>query len=88
MRIGGRQATGAEIRHSRWPSWCAVLFEMVITEEDVVWSKVGEGAPRQTYEQTSNHLHTVFYVRELRYGKIVKPTVFSIAFLLAHRNTE
>jgi hypothetical protein len=57
MRIGGRQATGAEIRHSRWPSWCAVLFEMVISEEDVVWSKVGEGATRQTNDKTSNGLH-------------------------------
>ncbi len=61
MRIGGRQATGAEIRHSRWPSWCAVLFE----KSDVCG--LVEGAPCQTYEQTSNHLHTVFYVRELRY---------------------
>jgi hypothetical protein len=25
----------------------------------VVWSKVGEGAPRQTNEQTSNNLHTI-----------------------------
>ncbi len=31
-------------------------------EEDVVWSKVGEGAPRQTYDKTSNGPHTVFYV--------------------------
>ncbi len=37
------------------------------SEEDVVWSKVGKGAPRQTYEQTSNNLHTVFYVRELQF---------------------
>ncbi len=38
MRIGGRQATGAEIRHSRWPSWCAVLFEKSDTEGRCVWS--------------------------------------------------
>ena len=31
-------------------------------EEDVVWSKVGEGAPRQTYDKTSNGPHMVFYV--------------------------
>ncbi len=73
MRIGSGIATGIAISHSRWPSWCAELIKKSDSEEDVVWSKVGEGAPRQTYEQTSNNLHTVFYVRELRYGKFVKP---------------
>ncbi len=38
------------------------------TEEDVVWSKVGEeGAPRQTKDKTSNGLHTFFSVPGLRY---------------------
>ncbi len=39
------------------------------SEEDVVCGLVEgrRGAPRQTYEQTSNNLHTVFYVRELRF---------------------
>jgi hypothetical protein len=32
----------------------------------VVWSKVGEGAPRRTYDKTSNGPHTVFYVPGLR----------------------
>jgi hypothetical protein len=53
MRIGGGSATGDAIIHSRWPSWCAVLFEKSDTEEDVAWSKVGEGAPRQTHDRTS-----------------------------------
>ncbi len=43
------------------------LKKVICTEEDVVWSKVGEGAPCQTYEQTSNRLHTIFYVPGLRY---------------------
>ncbi len=60
MRIGGGSATGDAISHSRWPSWCALLFEKSDTEEDVVWSKVGEGAPRQTNDKTSNGLHTFF----------------------------
>jgi hypothetical protein len=67
MRIGVGSATGDAISHSRWPSWCAVLFEKSDTEEDVVWSKVGEGAPCQTYEKTSNPLHAIFYVPGLRY---------------------
>jgi hypothetical protein len=58
--IGGGSATGNAISHSRWPSWCAVPFEISDTEEDVVWSKVGEGAPRQIYDKTSNGLHTFF----------------------------
>jgi hypothetical protein len=28
----------------------------------VVWSKVDEGAPHQTYDKTSNGLHTFFFV--------------------------
>ncbi len=67
MRIGSGIATGDAISHSRWPSWCAELIEKSDSEEVVVWSKVGEGATRQTDEQTSNNLHTVFYVRELRF---------------------
>ncbi len=67
MRIGGGSATGDAISHSRWPSWCAVLFENSDTKEDVVWSKVRKGATRQTYEQTSNRLHTFFYLPGLRY---------------------
>jgi hypothetical protein len=62
MRIGCGSATGDAISRSRWPSWCAVLFEKSDTEEDVVWSKVGKGAPCQTYDKTSNGPHTVFYV--------------------------
>jgi len=38
----------------------------VTWKEDVVWSKVGEGAPRQTYDKTSNGPHTVFYVPGLQ----------------------
>ncbi len=30
----------------------------------MVWLKVGEGATRQTYEQTSNNVHTVFFMYE------------------------
>jgi hypothetical protein len=62
MRIGGGSATGDAVSHSRWPSWCAVLFEKSDMEENVVWTKVGEGAPRQTNDKTSNGPHTVFYV--------------------------
>jgi hypothetical protein len=62
MRIGGGSATGNAVSHSCWPSWCAVLFEKSDMEEDVVWSKVSEGAPRQTYDKTSNGPHMVFYV--------------------------
>jgi hypothetical protein len=58
----GWQRQGDAVSHSRWPSWCAVLFEKSDMEENVVWSKVGEGAPRQTYDKTSNGPHTVFYV--------------------------
>jgi hypothetical protein len=58
--IGGGSATGDAISHSHWPSWYAVLFEISDTEEDVVWSKVGEGASCQTYDKTSNGLHTFF----------------------------
>jgi hypothetical protein len=36
MRIGGGSGTGDAISHSRWPSWCAVLFEKSDTKEDVV----------------------------------------------------
>ena len=32
----------------------------------VVWSKVGKGAPRQTYDKTSNGLHTFCFVPGLR----------------------
>jgi hypothetical protein len=66
MWIGGGSSTGNAISHSHWPSWCAVLFEKSDTEEDVVWSKVGEGAPCQTYK-TSNGPRTVFYGSGLRY---------------------
>jgi hypothetical protein len=62
MRIGGGSATSDADSHSRWPSWCAVLFEKRDMEEDVVWSKVSERAPRQTYDKTSNGPDTVFYV--------------------------
>jgi hypothetical protein len=44
---------------SLWKKWC--------TEEDVVWSKVGKGAPRQTNDKTSNGLHTFFFVPGLGY---------------------
>ncbi len=68
MRIGGGSGTGDAISHSRLPSWCAVLFEISDTEEDVVWSKVGEGgAPRQIDDKTSNGLHTFFFVPGLQY---------------------
>ncbi len=40
---------------------------MYYYQQDEVWSKVGKGAPCQTYEQTSNHLHTIFYVPGLQY---------------------
>ncbi len=90
MRIEGGSATGDAVSHSRWPSWCAVLFEKSDMEEDVVWSKVGEGAPRQTYDKTSNGPHTVFYVtRATKNGKIVKPagrntsTVISVPLLIS-----
>jgi hypothetical protein len=62
MRIGGGTATGNAVSHSRWPSWCSILFEKSDMEEDVVWSNVCKGAPRQTYDKTSNGPHTVFYV--------------------------
>ena len=76
MQIRGRQATGAEIRHSRWPSWCAVLFEKSDMEEDVVWSKVGKaGAPCQTNDKTSNGLHTFFLYQGYDILFFVKPTV-------------
>jgi hypothetical protein len=35
-------------------------------EEDVVWSKVGEGAPCQSYEQTSN-VHIQFFKHRAGY---------------------
>jgi hypothetical protein len=59
-QIGGGSTTGDEISHSHWPSWCAVLFEISDAEVDVVWSKVGKGAPCQTNNKTSNGLHTFF----------------------------
>jgi hypothetical protein len=59
-QIGGGSATGDEISHSYWPSWCAILFEISDMEEYMVWSKVGEGAPCQTNDKTSNGPHTFF----------------------------
>ncbi len=75
VRIGSGIATGDAISHSRRPSWCAELIKKSDSEEDVwsvVWSKVGEGGPRQTYEQTSNNLHTVFLYESYDLGKILK----------------
>ncbi len=68
-RFGGGSATGDAITHSRWLSWCAVLFEISDTEEDVVWSKVGEarGLLAKLTDKTSNGLHAYFFVPGLQY---------------------
>ncbi len=57
-------------------------------DEDVVWSKDGKGAPCQTYEQTSNHLHMVFMYESYNIGgKIVNPIVFRIfVVIISSRN--
>jgi hypothetical protein len=59
MRIGGGSATGDAISHSRWPSWCAVLFEKSDTEEE---GQRGGSSPNlaKLYNKTSNGPPMVF----------------------------
>ncbi len=62
MRIGGGSATGDAVSHSRWPSWCAVLFEKIDMEENVAWSKVGEGLlAKPTTRQVMVHIRFFIY---------------------------
>jgi hypothetical protein len=63
MRIGGRQATGAEIRHSRWPSWCAVLFEKSDVRKKM-WS--GQRSARGLLAKPTNR-PVIIYIRFFMY---------------------
>jgi hypothetical protein len=75
MRIGGLQATGAEIRHSRWPSWCAVLFEKSDVRKKM-WS--GQRSGRGLLAKPTNRpviIYIRFFMYESYHRKIVKPTV-------------